>query len=337
MEIPQDRRVKVENDPTPLDFDTRKLHKYETDFKIPDDITPFPLRTVSQTVALVHMTHKNQRPKSLNPGIRIIGAFSTPEEAVTFTETHFPNSKEAPMWITMHQLVPICKSLESQMDRDYIVSTIENIIAVHDKVITDNKKRYEEDLASKRSGESGHSVSKIRQKYQSTRKDNGRTKAIRAQFEQNAETAGTVGNALSGNQAVQGQSFAVIVTLQDIRTKSLKGNADLEPLVAVLFLAKSLEDAKIYAKYTASKVYKNCCIDIIDACQWVFPEAVDIHPQTQYGHEELSLIMKSKETNKAMVDACAAWHEEKDRTPREEIDENKDLVALEPGPVTLYQ
>jgi hypothetical protein len=70
------------------------------------------------------------------------------------------------------------------------------------------------------------------------------------------------------------------------------GTTEMDLLVAVLFVGYGKEDATTYAKYTASKMYKDRCIDVVNMYRWLFP--VDVANDgiaEEYGNEQLSDIM----------------------------------------------
>jgi hypothetical protein len=104
------------------------------------------------------------------------------------------------------------------------------------------------------------------------------------------------------------QKFAVVVILSDLRKCVVNGDQDPEPCIAFLGVYPTEEAATRYAKFTASKQYPKCDIDVVQMYMWEFPE--NIHPDSIneiYGHERLNEIMASKKENTKISKEFEGW------------------------------
>jgi len=304
----------------------RRVKILDSEFTTPQDVTAYPLRTPSQNTVMLNLTHKKQRPSSEQPGFRIIGVTASREEAVAFTEEHYKDSKETVFLSPLHQLVPICKSDEVQLDHEYAISAVNSIIKLHEKMVDDRNADFKKTVADQKTGGVGAGLGVTREKARRKREASSKVQIVSEQYKTRTANFAPVSGVLSASKMISKQSFAVVIVMQDIRQRSLHGDIELEPLVAVLFVAENREEATKYAKYTAAKVYKDCVIDVIDMYAWMFPESVneDDIATEEYGNEELSAIMKARKTNKQKITEFENWYEQNKR------DGDKELL-LEPS------
>jgi hypothetical protein len=300
---------------TTLDTQERRLQHMDTDFKVPDNITPYPLKSPSQQIVLLNLAHKQQRPVHELPAFRILGLFASKEEAAVFSAEHYTDSKESVFACPVHQLVPICKSHLKQLDNDYCQETVNSIIALHEDIVKHKDEDFKNTVDDQRTGSVGSSVMVTREKTRLQRAKSSRVQIVSEKFKNRTVGFEKVGSTLTANKVIAKQSFAVVVVLQDIRKRSLYGDAELEPLVAVMFATDTHEEATTYAKYTAAKIYKDCTIDIVDLYQWGFPESIDHDSITkeEYGNDELTGIMNARRANQEKILEYEKWFEENKR------------------------
>ena len=113
---------------------------------------------------------------------------------------------------------------------------------------------------------------------------------------------------LSFSGKIINQSFAVIITLSDIRKVVKAGKAVPEPCIAILDVFESEESAIKYSKSTASKSYPKCDIDIVDMYSWHFPE--NINPdkiKELYAHKRLDEVMNTRKQNNEIAQDFEQW------------------------------
>ena len=299
-------------DTPPIESLPRRIQTFDTEFKVPDDITPYPLRTPAQQFVLLNIAHKNHRPTHEQPAFRIIGAFATREEVAAYVAEHYPNPKESIFACPVHQLIPLCKSHGKQLDGEYCQRTIDDIIALHENLLKTKNEDFKQSIANQQIGTIGSSLTAAREKARKHRENSSHVKLVSEKFKSRTAGFQPVGIAMPNSKCIAKQQFAVVIVLQDIRTKPLHGEAELEPLIAVLFVAGAKEDASAYSRYTASKVYKDCTIDVVDMYQWLFPESIeaDTIQAEEYGNQELNGIMQARNANKSQMSEYERWYAE---------------------------
>jgi hypothetical protein len=98
--------------------------------------------------------------------------------------------------------------------------------------------------------------------------------------------------------------------LHDIRPASLSGEAPLEPLIAVLHATGSIEDARNYAKYTATNAYPNNDIIVVDMYRWLHLEHVDFSQVVEeHANNKLDLMKKHRRITKQKISEVAKHSE----------------------------
>ena len=143
------REEKLEADDKNLDElkdESRRIQRFSSDFVVPDDVTPLPLKSKGQQVFLFNVCHKNHRPKCKEPGFRLLGVFQNTESAADFCNTHYSFSKETLLVSPMHQLIPICSNIENQNDKVYCEEHIQKIMSCHSDEINAREKDFEENV-----------------------------------------------------------------------------------------------------------------------------------------------------------------------------------------------
>lgn len=256
----------------------RRLIRSVDDFKLPPGRNAMPLTVPEEKFALFHIAHRAQRPNHREPAFRIIGLFPTMDElrrhaaqigAVNCSQWQAPT----------HHLVACCWSPERQMDNVHQEKQRTVLLTLHSR-----ESDFEENVQSAGRGERCASM------Y-----------AREALAAQRAPAPGytQVGmpdaTKLASTALVARQNFFVVIVLRDLREVVLHGMEPPEPLFAVLRAFANLEDATFYAKHTAHKAYPACNVDIIDACEWVFPESVNRDElQEEYGIERVGQVMQAR-------------------------------------------
>jgi hypothetical protein len=281
----------------------RDVHQFEGSFKVPDDIVPPPL-IAGQHVVLLNIAHERMSPISDKPAVRLLGLFHTEEEARAMV----PAAPSISYYVCpTHKFLPLISGLDVSPE-----ATTAAILKLHAEHIEANKKDFKATVDDQRTGDTGKSIRAIR-----TRSE--RTRAPRTVQVSDSKPVAP----LTADCQLLGQSFAVITMLHDIRPASLSGEAPLEPLIAVLHAAGSIEDARNYAKYTATNAYPNNDIIVVDMYKWLHLEHVDFSQVVEeHANNKLDLMKKHRRITKQKISEVAKHSEciiEVDGKPKNDL------------------
>jgi hypothetical protein len=294
-----------------------QIEKVADTFAVPAGVVPPPL-IGNQRFVLFNIAHERQVPVSAKPAFRLLGVFETEDEARAMV----PDSPPISYFVSpTHRFVPLVSGPDVETTQ-----AVASIVALHEAVIQKNNKDFQDMVEKKREGTTGQSITSLRARSARTR--------IPRQIKEieGAKPCPPV----TGDRCLAGQSFAVIVMLQDIRPASLSGDAPLEPLVAVLHAAGSVQDAEAYCKFTASREYPNNNAYVVDMYKWLHPEHVDLRAvASENANEHVTAIANKKRTEKAKIAELSAHPEcivEVTGRPEDSragtIDQRKDFKAL---------
>lgn len=271
----------------------RSVTKTKTKFTPPDGFTPFPLTTESQKFFLYNIAHEEQSPKTSRPAIRILGAFEDRASAVSMIPQNSPISYFVS---PLHKFIPITAKPATPEVASAIVAEISQI---HEDILLQNDKDFEETVAEQRTGTTSRSVGAIRGAAKQTQRP------------RNIEVDNrNLCPPLTAASCLDGQRFVVITYLADLRLASLDGSEPPEPLFAVLWITNTVEDGEKYAKYTASTAYPRCTLDVVDCYKWLFPEDIksDQIAREDFGNDDLDAIFKKRKANIQKISALESEH-----------------------------
>ena len=242
----------------------------------------------------VHIAGPAHSPKCPIPAFRILGLFDSEGSASRFVNTTAKNHNVNVFLVPTHNFCALTPSQTKQLDDDYLKTTINEILMVHEEMIQKSEKSFKQkDL---KQGESELvKNSRIRQKH-------------KEKLDQTSNSTGISIGPLQSGSLPMGQTHAAIIYLPDLRT-----DVDVvNPLIAVLF-AGSLKDCESYADSTAKKIYQNCNIDIVDMGQWIYPTLMDeAKLNRKYDEETLTDIIRHKqEEDKKIADMDKQEQEKK--------------------------
>lgn len=297
------------SEPLPEDPVThRRLRETKTDFTVPPGVIPLPLKNDDHALTLLNIAHKNHRPRSRYPGFRILGAFPDTQTMQDHISKYYDNSECSLLAVPTHQLMPIFTSTEKQQDITHVQKHTELLVDLYSKHIAKTDSDFKENINASKGGKVGESL------Y-----GKGKAKsavAVDTKFEETVKELKKTGS-LSGSACIAKQNFAVIIIIPDSRPEALSGLIDKEPLLSVLDVFATEDDATKYAKYTASKQYPKCTIDVVDMYAWGFPEHVDTDKiQEVYGSDQLNDIMSGRKDNASMTEAFQKWCAENNIKPQ---------------------
>ena len=286
----------------------RRLATTKTSFVPPNDITPFPLLDANHSFVLLNLTHHGQRPRSRYPGFRIMGAFPSVGAVTQHIQDHFPNS-DCSMYVTpSHQLMAICENTAHQIDGAYNQGHVARLATLHNQLSEQRDTEFAENVDRQSTGSTGNSLFAKCHIQGTDTKDDAFLSAARELKETST---------LTSNACLPKQNYAVIITLSDIDPEALRGTKAKEPLLAVLGVFSTEEDAANYAKYTASKQYPKCILDVVDLYAWCFPENIDVDKIKEvYGSDELNDIMQGRKDNMNITNKFKEWCDENHITPK---------------------
>jgi hypothetical protein len=288
------------------DNQNRRLRRTKAKFEVPVGVTTFPLVNNNHKFILCNFTHLEHRPMSRFPGFRILGAFSNIEQLKSHQRLHYPTPECSMFALAAHELSAICSCTEKQNDPEFINQHVETIVKLYEDSIEKINEDFEENVQKSATGKVGKSTFAKTTKTKKSEKQ----KFVTQKYKQTVENMPKT-NVLSASACVAKQSFAVIITIKDTRPHALTGECEKEPLLAVLDVFATEENAQVYAKYTASRHYGKCSIDVVDMYEWCFPEHIDIDKIKEvYAQEKLNHIMQGRkdqiETTKKFEEWCSA-------------------------------
>jgi hypothetical protein len=312
----------------------RRLLKTKTSFDAPTNIAPIPLRNDNHALILVNVTHQNHRPRSIYPGFRILGAFPDAQSVSEHVAIYYQAS-ECSMYVTpAHQLMSICNGTEQQADLEYNRNHIDNLVKIHNTAAENRDEDFKNNVQDRKTGDLGKSVFAKQHKNQKT------PSAVNKIFEKTIQGLKKT-STLSSSACIAKQNFAAVIILTDIGSAALEGEKKKEPLLAVLDVFGTEEDATNYAKYTASKQYPKCAIDIVDMYGWCFPENIDPDEIKEvYGSDQLNDIMQGRKDNMNITDKFEEWCKENNVEPQiteigEEVTTTIDEQMAAKGSITF--
>jgi hypothetical protein len=281
---------------------SRRLRQTQTSFDAPSEVTPLPLRDSNQAFMLLNLTHKAHRPRSEYPGFRILGAFPSLESIHAHIKKHFEGS-DCSLFVTpAHELMGICESTEQQQNVEYNTRLIDDISKLHSDAAELREREFIKNVQERKTGSLGESTfSKQR---------------IQLPEEKKEPLIGQETGSLPATACIAKQNFAAIITLSDLRPAALNGSIRKEPLLAILGVFATEEEASNYGKYTASKQYPKCAIDIVDLFSWCFPENIDTDQIKEvYGSDQLNDIMRGRKENTKLTERFMSWCDQNNVQP----------------------
>jgi hypothetical protein len=290
----------LEEDPALEDLVTstqRKLVVEKTSFH-GSTVSTQPLRNSNHAVVLLNLTHRHQRPRHKYPGFRILGAFPNEKSLKLHVSKHCEGSEASLFMTPVHQLLPICQSDALQADREHNKTQIDALVEIYNSAADARDADFKSNVAKSVTGAVGDSM------YQSKLKC---IEAIeKAPYIEDAEEG--LPHHLAASAQIVDQRFAAIIVLSDIRDAVKEGRALPEPCLAILGVFATEEEAVQYAKFTASKAFPKCDVDVVDTCVWHFPE--NIHPdkvKDVYGSSRLDQVMTARKENAGISADFESW------------------------------
>lgn len=297
-----------------LNSERRRLVKMQSKFELPAGKEALPLKNDEHVYCLLNLTYTGHRPLSPYPGFRILGCFPTEAALRLHIEKYYSGEQECSSWLTLsHQLMPICTTTEKQTNKVYSEAHVRKLADFYTKSCQDSDDDFKSNVEQGKTGSNGKSLYALEKKRNEQNKNDTPSPRM-------LELPKTP--FLSSVNTIMGQNFAVVVVLRDLRPEVVNLTLQAEPVIAILDVFSTLEDAIFYAKYTASKAYPLCSIDTVDLYQWIFPEHVDTDSVPEvYANEDLEHIMAGRKDSIANCAKYEKYCEETKNVP-EVIDTN---------------
>lgn len=275
----------------------RRLVDSKSEFNPPPGYIPLPLRDDNHQFILMNLAHHSHRPRSKFPGFRILGAFPDMESLSAHVAQNFQNSDCSLFATPAHQLMCICSSTERQQDLEVNRLHIDELVRLHNEVADRREMDFKKNVAERKTGSVGQSL------FAKQTKAPKMSEADEKKFEE-AMTGLKKTSTLTAAHCLPKQNFAAVIFLIDIQEEQVMK----EPLIAVLDVFATEEEAINYAKYTASRNYPKCDINVIDLYAWCFPENMDAEKIKEvYGNEQLNVIMQGRKENKELANRFTTW------------------------------
>jgi hypothetical protein len=270
------------------------------------DNKPFDDASINldHSIILLNLCHNSHRPMHKYPGFRILGAFPNMNSLQLHVKKYYEHT-EASLWATpVHQLMTICKSTEDQINISYNKKQIERLVEIYEDAADTRNREFKENVENQKSGAVGQSIYKSKIICKETIEKNGKM----FDEEHKNDKIDRIPHDISFSGKIVNQSFAVIITLSDIRKVVKNGKAVPEPCIAILDVFESETSAIQYSKTTASKLYPKCDIDIVDMYSWNFPENINPDKITElYSQKRLNDVMNTRKQNNEMAEDFEGW------------------------------
>lgn len=250
-----------------------------------DRASKFPLFVPSQNFVVFNLANRQQNPKCAGAGYRILGLFSTLDQARSYVGRNFSSPDINVFTSSTHQLEPICESEHDQSDVLYRQNVIDVITTKYADKIERHRQEFEENLREQKTGAVGQSEFAKAQKSQ---------KVAQEAVQEAVQEKKTEPQQLTAQCQLLNQNYSVVIHFLDTRESVGKK----EPLFSVLAAFGNLVDAAEYARTTAAKQYPKCTIDVVDNYQWLFP--MSVNPEDileEYGCTQLNDIMAGRKQN----------------------------------------
>lgn len=289
-ETREDVRRAIEMKNIAEDAEGRRIRRSRDEFPLPAGQVALPLKMANQAVVMFHIAHREQRPNCEQPAFRVIGVFPNLDEMWRHSEVI--GARNCSVWhANTHELVVCCQSTEMQQDSQYCKSQMARLLQLHSQ----DTKFFDKSVRDRETQPTGTSLAAMEVKV--------RSRPVAPGF----QPRGSKGICdLSRDAYLPRQRFAVILVLRDLRESVVNGQDVAEPCFAVLAVFADIEEATFYAKHTAHKEYSACDIDIIDTCEWLFPETVDREQiQEVYGIKGVNEIMEGRKRDMRLAEEYA--------------------------------
>lgn len=269
-----------------------------------DNFVPLPLKREDQTFVAYNVAGLEQKTHYKEAGIRLLGCFSSAEEARREITGVLDDS--GPVFLSpTHQLFPLCVFHKTQTDQQAMSEIVREVTAVHASELEATDAEFRENVDHKKTGKTGLSVGYKRGQFSDA--SSAETKQEGGAEPVDAADRKCVSLRPRTQLVDTTQKFAVITVLPDIRPKVLQEGekSGLEPLVAVLNMAETLEEAESFAKYTGNPAYPACNLYVVDVGRWLFPESIQSKDISRefFADDRLERLMQGKKKNTLEVEA----------------------------------
>lgn len=290
----------------------RRLKISDMQFEIPKDFNPYPLRMKGQVGALVNLCNVNQKPRHADAGFRILGLFQSKKEAIQYIQSNIRNPQENVYWIPCHELAPICKNYEDQLDDDYVKQITQEIKTTHSRVAAINVKKFKKKLQERKTQYMDYDKFDHDQMLHQTQE-----KQRQEQFQNIVNKFKlTIVKDTKVHQTKE-QNFAVIGIHEDIR----KWISTKEPLLVILACFEKEEEALNYAKYTASFEYEDISLLIVQMRKWLFVKSIKDLKCLIFRDKELNQIYQNKLLSEKASKEIEAQEKKEEKTAASSTEE----------------
>ena len=265
------------------------------------DRPPLPFKTDAQSIYLLNIAHVNQHPHCSVPAFRILGGFSSSEDAQAFVQQVGVQSYGgAAIHMTeAHKKTLLCSSLKRQQNPEYVMHKIEATTKRYIDMLNRNKSEFLHNYKNKKQG-------KVERPSNNTSSDDTKTTSYQVlknkKIKELEKKSKRIPNVLSRQVEVRGQRFAVISIMEDNDPCVLKGMDENEPIIIIWQCFDTEDDAKHYIKNTAKEKVTSLHMDIYNMYEWIYPTLLNPDQvQEDYRNDRLDKIMKSRKSNRKQV------------------------------------
>lgn len=294
---------------------------------------------------VVNMAHRDQRPRKERPGLRILAVFGLKDEADLDQYTHSAAQSlyGCNIWkMPIRSWFLLSKNHARQTDSMYTSCKIETLRTLYREHKIRRDSEFQKNRESRTQGDTDHSiqsqVNKAQEKFKKRqerqrRAVSSRVKALAARGKTTKATPGdqdgnppnhadpdlntssAVGtNTVPSHLYAMRQQIAVVSWMSDITKQTLQGLDDPEPACIVWQVFDTVETARSWIKDVASKAVRNFDMEVVDMCQWLFPEDVDRDKLIEmHRNDTQDLIMNQKKQETAKVANFKGWCADQNR------------------------
>ena len=233
----------------------------------------------SQKFIVVQLANQNISPKSDRPALRVLGGFSTKNEALEHSKLVNEVEQCTTIITELHNFLPVFDKYEHVNDdfqRQHVEALLER-----------DKKKREEELAQFEKRLSNKVVENT------TEKKVEETKSA-TKSETYGEVDGKCVSAIQDKHVLSSQKFAVVSFL----------NHETEPCIKIYGLCPSIEEAEQFSRCVVAHKIKDMDIVTVDTNQWIYPCSyftADLRGKITYRNEIQNAIMQSEFSREAKV------------------------------------
>lgn len=215
---------------------------------------------------LLNLAHQNRRPRCNRAAFRVLGVFSTSEEARHHAE-NLPKDASLHL-LPLNTWTPIMRDEEAVNAMEHLQALGEH----HRDRIREHAEEFEANVAQRRTGS-------VRE-------------ASVAPAPQEPAHQGSPVSSIPITAEVRMQRFAVVSVIQDEREDNPD---DQQPALLVWDAVETEQEARDIVKDRIARTVQDVHLDVVAMYEWLFPTALDLSKvKEEYRDEKLDQLMRHR-------------------------------------------